>query len=349
MSSNNAVAAKIRAMYGECLKEEDYRNLTDRETVGEICSYLKNKGSYSRFFKDLNENDVHRGEMENLLWKEISDEYKRMLSFVDSSQGEVLKFWFLRKEVDYLKHGLRKIYNHESKPHTFESTEELDGFFRSHTAIDMDLIKNADNLEDFIRGTEGTVYHDILKRAQGVGTDYFHLAMTLDGLYYKHLWQAVGKYLSGTERAEMEHLLGSDADMRNIIWIYRGKKYFNFDNKIIYTYILPIRHKLKDDILKEMIECQDVESLVNLVENTPYNNLFQGIGEGYFIEENYRKEMYKIYKKIFRTYPYTLADLFAYLGLKEFEILNITQIVEGVRYNLNPETIKKHILTGGTV
>ena len=344
MNGYIAASTKTRAMYGECLTEKDFLNIIEKRTVGEIFSYLKNNSSYKRFFTNINENDVHRGEIENLLWKEISEEYKRMLNFVSSSQVSVLRFWFARHEVDYLKHSIRNIYNHESGLYKFENTEELDDFFRKHTSIDVDACKKAKNLKDFAQACKGTFYYDVLERAESVSADYFSVAMTLDGLYYKLLWNASEKYLSKKENEAMKRLLGSDADMLNIIWIYRGKEYFKFDNKIIYTYLLPVRYRINEEILTRLVETDDAEKIKDILKSTRYKNMFEGVGDGYFIEENRRKEVYKIYKSTFRRYPDSIAALFAYLGLKEIEILNITRVIEGVRYNINPEMIRKHIM-----
>lgn len=343
MNSYVAVAAKTRAMYGECLDDKDFQNLLTKQSVGEIFLYLKNKGSYRRFFSKINEADVHRGDIEYFLQKEIFDEYRRLLNFMDSSKSSVLRFWFARREVDYLKHRIRNLYNHESISHSFENAEEADDFFKSHTSIDVDLCKKATVLEDFVKACEGTVYCDVLKRASSVNADYFSIAMTLDGLYYKLLWEASKKYLLKEEQKDFSKLLGSQADMLNIMWIYRGKRYFNFDNKLIYTYLLPVRYRIGDELLKKLVECENAEDIPKFLKNTPYKNLFDNAGEGYFIEENYRREVYKISKKIFRTNPESVAGIFAYLDLKELEILNITRVIECVRYNINPEMIRKHM------
>lgn len=343
MNSYIAAATKIRAMYGKCLTKSDFASLINKRSVGEICSYLKNNGSYGRLFENINEAEVHRGEIENLLRKEISEEYKRMLNFVNSSKTPVLEFWFVRHEVDFLKRSIRNIYNNESGGCPFEALENLDSFVKKHTSVDIDRLKSAQSLSDFAEAAEGTVYYDLLRRADSVGADYFSVAMNLDGLYYKLLWDAAEKYLSGKELDGMKRYLGSDADMLNIIWIWRGKKYFKFDKKLIYTYLLPVKYKLSSGLIRELVEAEDAAQIAARLEKTPYGRLFDKIDDGYFIEENYRELRYKTAKTIFRTKPETIAGLFSYLSLKELEILNITRIVEGVRYDLNPEMIKKHM------
>ena len=43
------------------------------------------------------------------------------------------------------------------------------------------------------------------------------------------------------------------------------------------------------------------------------------------------------------TYPESMVAVYAYMNLKEVELNNITTIIEGIRYNLNPDFIRTHI------
>ena len=38
-----------------------------------------------------------------------------------------------------------------------------------------------------------------------------------------------------------------------------------------------------------------------------------------------------------------MVAVYAYMNLKEVELNNITTIIEGIRYNLNPDFIRQHI------
>ena len=39
--ASNAVIAKAKAVYGHALKPEDYTQLSAKESVAEVCAYLK--------------------------------------------------------------------------------------------------------------------------------------------------------------------------------------------------------------------------------------------------------------------------------------------------------------------
>lgn len=51
----------------------------------------------------------------------------------------------------------------------------------------------------------------------------------------------------------------------------------------------------------------------------------------------------RLSKSIFVTHPESMVAVYAYMNLKEVELNNITTIIEGIRYNLNPDFIRTHI------
>ena len=51
--SSNALCAKAKAMYGGRLNKNVYLDLTRKQTIGEVVSYLKSQTSYADALKDL--------------------------------------------------------------------------------------------------------------------------------------------------------------------------------------------------------------------------------------------------------------------------------------------------------
>ncbi len=338
MSSYSAVSAKTKAMFGKCFKKSDFEALVSKASVNDICAYLKNETSYGDIFADVDENSVHRGLIEEQLWIKLDNEYSRIYNFVDNDKKEILDFLFIRKEVDYLKHSIRNLFNHEKTP----TPEPVSDFFEKRTKIDIQACAGAKSLDDFIKACENTAYYEYLKRVKAINSDYFSIAMGLDLLYYENYWKRIKK-LAGHERRAMEKFVGSQIDMMNIIWIYRSKEFFKFSNEQIYTCLLPVRYKLSEELIKRLVNARSSDGIISILDKTVYRSLFKRITEGFYVDENYRRIMYKIARSTFTAASDTIAGSCAYLYMKEFEILNIIRVIEGIRYGINPEAIKKHI------
>lgn len=340
----SAIAAKLRAMYSKFLKKEDYEELITRKSVNDICSYLKSTDGYREVLADVNERGIHRGQMELLLYQEIMNEYVRIYNFIDNTKRGLIDFWFMRHEVEFLKREIRYIYTHEERSSDEVNQGRFDAFFETHTKINREIMSNAKSLSDCVEACKDTPYGEPLKRAQSLDADLFSIGMMLDTYYYASLWRFVRRNLSGEQEELFKRLMGSEIDMLNLMWIYRGKKYFEFKNEIIFTYLLPVRYRLTEDMIKKLVGAETVEKFVSsALELTPYGGLFENYDNSIFPEENYRVMYNKISKSIFVNHTESIAAIYAYLNLKEVELDNITTITEGIRYSLNSDFIRKHI------
>ncbi len=342
MNNYSAVSAKTKAMFGKCMTKENFEVLLSKGSVGDVCSYLKNETSYSDIFKNISDSDIHRGVLEQMLWQKLDDEYERIYNFVSDEQKKILDFRFYRREVDYLKHSIRNLFNKESRFAHIPNPEDFSEYFKKKTKIDTRKCRHARCMNDFVSACEGTPYYGYLKRVTSINSDYFSIAMGLDSLYYLHYYKAC-KRLKVKEKNAMERFLGSETDMLNIIWIYRSKTFFDFDEEIIFTNLLPVRYRLSEDIIKRIVCAKNDEEIIAVVDETRYKPLFKNISKGFYVDENYRRMMYKIAKSTFVNSSDTIAGIAAYFKIKEFEILNIIRVIEGIRYQISPEVIKKHI------
>lgn len=342
-SEYSAVSAKLKAMYSKSLTKEDYEQLLTKKTVGEICGFLKSTPAYSSVLETVNERDIHRGQMEILISLEIVEEYLRLYDFLDSSKREILKFWFMRREIEFLTRELRYIFTHESRNSDQVSRDRFDAFFETHTKINKELMQNATCLADCIEACKSTPYAEPLQRAENLGSDFFSVSMILEMFYYTSIWHTVSRTLDRKQSELFKKALGSKIDILNILWMYRGKKYFNFEEEIIFTYLIPIRYRLSEDFIKSLVRSETIEGFIHLVSETKYAPLFEDADRGIFPEENYRTIVRKIDKNMFFNHPQSLIAVYTYLDLKELELDNIKTVVEGIRYGKSAEAIRPHI------
>lgn len=339
----SAISAKLKAMHSKFLTKDDYEQLMTKTSIGEVCAYLKSLPAYSEVLSGVNEKAIHRGEMELLVSSEIIDEYLRLYEFLDSSKREILKFWFMRREILFLTRELRHIFTHETTSVDGIGKNSLDAFLETHTKIDRELMLNASSLADCIEACKDTPYAVPLKRAQSLGSDFFSVVMILELFYYTSIWHTVNRRLEKNQADLFKKSLGTKIDALNILWIYRGKKYYNFDDEIIFTYLIPIRYRLTEDMIKEMVRAEKIEAFIDAVSKTKYSMLFDGIDDGIFPEENYNSLIYDTNKKIFFNHPKSLIAVYTYLDLRETELNNIKTVVEGIRYKKSPDAIRPHI------
>lgn len=105
--SSNVILAKALAMYGHCLKPQNYKELLACHSVSEIAAYLKTRTSYATALREINEATIHRGYLEMLLRRKLFGDYAS-LSRYDMTVGSHLSDYLLeRGEIDQIVQCLR--------------------------------------------------------------------------------------------------------------------------------------------------------------------------------------------------------------------------------------------------
>lgn len=161
--------------------------------------------------------------------------------------------------------------------------------------------------------------------------------------YFVNVW----KQINGFEDRKMRHVLrevfGTQIDWLNILWMYRAKQFFHQKPEEIAGILIPVHYKLKKKELQNLLETGQMEEFRKILSNTVY---FKGREALVKIQDeiSYRQVMQKMYLRICRKYPASMAPVFYYFYEKEQEIEHLTTALEGIRYQVPAKDIRELIL-----
>lgn len=339
-----ALAAKTRASFGKLLDKKDYIELIEKKSVGEIASYLKSSTHYSSVLKETDEKNIHRGQLEKMIKTDIMNEYSRFLRFTSGDARKFLQSTYKKYETESLKIIFRRL---ETTGNVMSGEGSM-LFLKDNTDVDFHKLLQSKDSAEFISNLKGTEYYDVLKpfAADNSQINLFNIEMILDLNYFKYLSKRMKKYLKGQDIKPLYESFGVKTDVLNLLWIYRCKKYFNMPKEIIYSYVLPYNTRIRKKTLINLIEAENLEKFSEIVRGTKYASIFErNIDE--FFEMNFAEYMYKIHLKMFRRHALSISSVVDYIHMKEYELSNIVSIIEGIRYGLRPEKIKKYIVGYG--
>jgi V/A-type H+-transporting ATPase subunit C len=337
----SALSSKARASFGRLLDTEDYLNIIEMGSISELTSYLKNNTYYRDILSNVDENLIHRGQLENIIRTDIMKEYEKFLKFTNGNARKFLRSTYKKYETESLKIIFRRL-------ETVGNVMSAEGyllFLRGSSDVDFHkLIKSKDSRE-FIENLRGTEYYDVLRPFTGINIEInlFNLEMVLDLHYFKFLYKRMNKYLKGRDYLPLANSFGIKTDVLNMLWIYRCKKYYNMKDDIIRSYILPFNSGINKETLARLIEADSIEEFLDIAGTTKYSGIFKRDIDGFF-EVNFADYMYNVHMRLFRTYPLTVSSAVDYIHMKEYELSNIISVIEGIRYRLPPEKIKKFIV-----
>ena len=336
----SALVTKIRAMQSRLLKEEDFRILASMENVPQAAAYLRQIPSYQAAMIDLEDAQIHWEDVERLMVGTLYYDFSKIYRFCNGKQRQVLKLYFAKYEIAVIKRALRRIFNHGDR--TGEA-RGLRATLQKYTKVHLAEMAQAETISQFLEALRDTDYQNVLARLEhSEHASLFDYEMTLDLFYFSRIWKEKDRFLRGKELGMMTATLGSGIDMLNMMWIYRARKYYQMPAASIYTLVIPITYRLKDEEIREMVMAESLGKLEALLHRTWYGKraLDFDCGE---LEKLYRQILRKVYWTERQKDPYSMATVTAYLYDKEQEIDMLTSVLEGVRYGLSSQEILSYV------
>ena len=334
------VNVKCRAMYARLLGQGDYDALMSMKNVNQIASYLKKQTPYAYVLRGIDENDVHRGQLERLFKRSLFYDYERLLKFTAGSYRSAIRAIFESYEVEDLKLVIGSVRSEHEK---VLEAEDL-AYIRAYSEIPTELLLGAETMEKLVENLKGTRYYEpLLPFASDNRADFLEIEHALNLLNYRSLTNAFKKTLRGAERGMMCGMFDTRADIENIMFIYRTKKLFGLPVSETALRLLPSDYKINKRELLDLAECADIGAMVERLGATYYGFLFpadresewESVHSGYFRDMNAGN---------IRGAGGGISAAYAYLYLKELDIKNIVMIIEGVRYSLPEDRIASFII-----
>lgn len=265
----SGLVAKSRAMWGRLLTREDFERITEFQTVQEVISFLREQESYGKIYGGREEIQ-HRGQVEELIYHSVKEDYRKLCRFGDESQRRAIKLYF----------------------------EQL-----------------------------------TLKEAP----------CEADIPYFVRAWEEIGNFSGKKMRRVLREIFGTQIDWLNIMWIYRAKYFFHQEPCNIEGMLIPVCYKLRRQERQELMEARQAEEFQQILQGTSY---YRGRDALVKVQDevSYRYVMGKMYRKICRKYPFSIAPVFYYLYEKELEAQYLTTAIEGIRYQIPSKDIREMIL-----
>lgn len=338
------VNAKVKALLGKMLQEKDYKELLSLDSVQKVFEYLNEHTFYQNYLQELAGQEIHRRQLERTLKQNLVNDYQVIMPYLTGFTRQFFKFFFTKFEIEELKMLLRTILVERDKEYLQQNLVYLGA--RYDIAIE-ELIQ-IDNYDDLLSIFSGTHFYNILQKFEErykEDNNLFPVEMTLDFQYFSHLGK-LAQRLSESDHRIVRELLGTKMDLLNINFIYRIKRFYNLELEQILNHILPYHYRLTIDELKQMAKLEEADEIFDFIAQTDYDEVFN----------KFDKDRSVLFEKIFLSYllqkaihikikgDFSIGVIMGYLFIKEYEIRDIITIVEGIRYQLSEEEIRKYLI-----
>lgn len=333
-------SAKIHAMKSRLLTEDDFAQLVNMQNVTDITAYLVNNTVYKEVLGPINLSDVHRGQVEVLLYHSVIADSIRIEKHLGGNNKKVFRFFYRRHEIEDVKKMLRTLQMGKPLSELDQSTL----FISKYSRINFTESLAAKSINGLVESLKNTNFYGILKPLVQADNkiDIFAAEMALDLYYYQRTSKQINDMGLGKDKLLLREMFGLDQDFKNIMWVYRARKFYNLSREMMIRYIVPNFYKLKLEDLTLMIDASTDEDFLKIIGKTYYGKVVDFSAP--YIEVQFLNFMYQRQRYMMRTNEFTIAPVVGYIYIKELEIQNIVNIIEGIRYKIDSDTIANYLV-----
>jgi V/A-type H+/Na+-transporting ATPase subunit C len=336
-----ALNTKLKVLQGRLLKNDDYNSLLKAETLEEAVEYLLSNTYYGEFLEGFAFNGRNLEDLEVLMKNKYFENLERFSHFMTDFYKKFFNIVLMRYEVENIKFMLRALVKGESM-----DTARDHMLMHGTSKLEYDLLLQSRNVGEFIEGLKGTNYHRVISSYvnEPVEKMLFYMEMSLDRLYFDILRKST-KRLANQEVQNVGALVGTNIDLLNIQWIYRGRKFYGLSSEELINYTLNGGKNLDFDELKKLCYATSPEETEALIKETVYGSIFKDVDNfDIYMERSIQRYLDKMFSNHKTKNVMNVAETMVYMHKMEYEIRDLFSIFELKRYGMSWEEGKSFLV-----
>lgn len=341
-AANGVLSAKARAMFGQRLRSEDYQAMMQKRSVSEVAAYLKRETYFAKALAGIDEQAIHRGQLESLIRMDLFKRFSSLMRYVDRDRIPFYRYGVMDQEITQILACIRSLTANDNLAFIVNVPTHLE----KYTTFELEKLTIVKTFEEVLMAIKGTVYEATLRKYQKNSLEDFdfHACETeLRQVYLKEILKQIEISFKGSEKQMIKDIFMSREELLNIEKIYRMKKYFHYGPEKIKR-LVPIEkaHLTKGEI-NELIEKVNADDFFTWLKKTSYKKYIED-QQFVYIEYHMKKILYAMDKHQMRFSTNPDLVVLAYMLVSEMETQNIVDIVEGVRYRITPDKIARYLV-----
>ncbi|MFH0766627.1 MAG: V-type ATPase subunit [Bacillota bacterium] len=340
--ANNSIITKAKSIFGNFIKPAEYEKMAKFKSLSDLVSYLKKHENYRDILKDVQENSIHRGNLEALIKKNAFDQIIRLIKQVFTKDLEFYQLNIVHQENEIILASIRTMISDDYD----ENRGKVPFFFNAHTTIEMSQIFKATNYQELLQALEKTAYYNILKPFETRKTDnirYLDIEHALEEYYYDEAFRRINKYYKGSLLRDLESIFQTRIELGNIIKIYRLKKFYQADPITIKSVLVNRHMRIREKKIDEIIQMKNPDFILKYLSTSEFSR-FTSDKDYIYVEYYAGRIRYDLAKK-FMYFSTSVPKVYlAFVTLSDFEIENLTNIIEGIRYQIDEQEIKQILI-----
>lgn len=340
--ADNAVMAKVRALYGKRLKAADYDQLLAKKSVGEVAGYLKKETYYAENLAEVKEDLIHREQLEVFVRRRVLDTYVRLLKY---SRGDnfFLTLYIMDHEVEQLLTAIRLLNSGSINRYIISLPVHLARLL----SFDLFAIAGIDSFDGLLALLEHSDYYRILGRfrpaTSGRNIDITACEAALITHYCEKALTIIRREYSGDTRDDLERIIRLRASLHNLSVIFRMRRYLNAGRDMTERRLAAVDGDPCRGLYARLLDAPDLRAMQEIFSHSRVfrNHPLDWTGDSRRIATQLYHIRRGLCRRVYRFTGKPVVAVISYMALLEIEVRNIIHIIEGIRYGLPPPEIRQ--------
>lgn len=337
----NALVAKIRSMYSECLQSEDYNELLRSRSIYDVAVFLKKHPEYKDILATVSEASLNRSRLEGLIRRNRFNHMLKLMQFVTLKDDSFYRLCLIRMEHDTILAVIRGFIS----PDEYDVVEQIPYYLDRYSSMNFLALTKATDFKTLVAALEGTRYAKMLKPYSAIKNQdirYYEFEALFETDYYQYAFAKIKENYRGKLRKDLEDAFKARIEMENMIKVYRLKKYYGVKNEEIKSILIPTS-RVCEKKLDEIIAVKDPAEIYQKIVSIGIGTDVGDKGQVYL--EYYGDHMRYLIARKFMYFSTQSPKVFqAYAFFSELEVQNLTHIIEGIRYQISEDEIRSMLV-----
>ena len=332
--------ARVRARMGRLFTDKEFSEIVEAQNVEEVKNYLRGVPDYAKY--------IDQYPLEKALDTQLAESYDLIARITPDNSKDAFKFLLKKWDI----RNIKSVIIAKEAGLTPEETLDLVVPFGA-LSDKLDAMIDADDVSEVMNALEGTEYPQVLENALPIYKEtgmLLPLEASLDKYLLENLLRTAATP-DDDNTALLHNYIGTQVDVANIKIILRAKA-DNLKYDDIESYIISNGYQLREWKLKDMMEAEDVASVVSSLEGTDYAPMLSDAMSTYTetgsmasFETSLDTHVSKTARSISRKNQFGIGPMIGFLSKKEREIKNLKIIARGKREEgFSPSMIKEMLI-----
>ena len=342
--ASNSVVAKARAVYGRSLSAEDYSQLASKESVADVCAYLKQTPRFSKTLASADPQSIHRAQLEARVQQSVFNIFESFHKFDYTGSKGFFNYIVSELEIEQILLALQNAASGSS----VDFIAKLPLFLLDHSKVDLAALGHAGSLTEALEKLRGTEYESVIGDllVSGAETGRFNICeceRRLYNRYYLKMLKGIERNHKGAERKDLKRAVLRAVDMENVVTLYRYARIFGTDAADIPEKLISFKYRLSGEMVERLAAQKDINKIAAELASIGYGSGGGG-GVPAAVEQLTERISLDSMKKTLRLSQSSAVVYFALIQCLKTELKNVKTVIEGIRYGMKSGDILEMIV-----